>query len=267
MPPARLRPNSCAIQPPGRRSLYEVPPTPSITSAATAKPASARKNTLVSLGCVELWRVPCRVLSQSPCQRWKNSCAQRLSAPCVTEFHPVRRAKTSPRGDPFSRACAKRLIGAAFAVSARRRFEHPRLERVAVEQAVELGAVAAGEARRLRDVARGDLEDARQVVALERAPRLVERRERRIAGVERLAHQRRRNHVGRRERHRLLDHVQQLAHVARPGRRHQQFHRLGREREPRPVVALARNPPGNGRRAAGCPRAARRATAARASPR
>src|SRR5436309_2562987 len=74
--------------------------------------------------------------------------------------------------------------------------EHAGLERMALEQAVELGAVPACQARRLGDVAAGDLEDAHQVVALEGFSRLVERRERGVAGVERLAHQRFRNHLG-----------------------------------------------------------------------
>ena len=79
----------------------------------------------------------------------------------------------------------------------------------------------------MRHVAAGDLQHAREIVALEGAPRRVERHQRRVVGVLHLAHQRRRDHVGRGERHRLLDDVQQLADVARPGRREQDAHGLG----------------------------------------
>lgn len=47
---------------------------------------------------------------------------------------------------------------------------------MALEQAVELGPVASRQARRLRHVAARHAEDAHEIVALERAPRLVERR-------------------------------------------------------------------------------------------
>src|SRR5512138_960568 len=100
-----------------------------------------------------------------------------------------------------------------------RSLEHAGLERMALEQAVELGAVAPRKARCLGDVAAGDLEDAHEVIALESLARLVERRERSVGDVERLPHEGLRNDLGRGERHGLLDHVQQLAHVARPGRR------------------------------------------------
>src|SRR5258706_16420193 len=47
---------------------------------------------------------------------------------------------------------------------------------VALQELVELGAVAARELRRLRDAALGELEDAREVVALEALARVLERR-------------------------------------------------------------------------------------------
>src|SRR5690348_14622520 len=120
----------------------------------------------------------------------------------------------------------------------RRALEHARLERMALEQAVELGAVAAGESRGLGYVAAGYLQDSYQVVALEGLARLVERRERRVGDVERLAHQRLRDDLGRGERYRLLHHVQKLAHVAGPRRRDEQLHRLGRELQAAAAIAL-----------------------------
>ena len=60
----------------------------------------------------------------------------------------------------------------------------------ALQQAVELGAVAAGKARGLADVAAGDLQDAHQVLALERLARLVERRELAFLAVQRLPDER-----------------------------------------------------------------------------
>jgi len=53
--------------------------------------------------------------------------------------------------------------------------EHAGFKAMAFQQPVELGAVAPGQARRLGDVAPGDLEDAHQVVALEGLARLVQR--------------------------------------------------------------------------------------------
>jgi len=60
--------------------------------------------------------------------------------------------------------------------------------------------------------------------------------------IERLAHQRLRDHFGARQRHRLLQHIEQLPHVARPRRRHQQLHRLGREPQPLAPIALGQAP-------------------------
>ena len=74
--------------------------------------------------------------------------------------------------------------------------EQAGLESVALEQAVKLGAVAPGEARRLGDVAAGDLEDAHQVVALEGLARLVERRQRGVASIKGLPHERIRDDLG-----------------------------------------------------------------------
>src|SRR5882672_9384845 len=92
------------------------------------------------------------------------------------------------------------------------------------------------------DEARRAFERHYPVVALERAARLIQRRERRVGRIERLAHQRLRDHLGARQRHRLLQHIEQLPHVARPGRRHQQLHRLGREPQAAAPIAL-RQPP------------------------
>src|SRR6185503_15308183 len=96
--------------------------------------------------------------------------------------------------------------------------EHTGFERMALEQAVELGAVAAGEARRLGYVAARDLQYADEVVAFKGLARFVERRERGIGHVERLAHERFRDHLGGGKRDGLLHHVEELAHVAGPRR-------------------------------------------------
>ena len=48
-PPATLRPKSWASQPPGASNLYTLPPMPTTTMAAIAKPTIERRNTLVSL--------------------------------------------------------------------------------------------------------------------------------------------------------------------------------------------------------------------------
>src|SRR5678815_2745154 len=93
-------------------------------------------------------------------------------------------------------------------------FEHAGLERMALEQAIELGAVAAGKAGRLRHVTPGYLQDSYQVVALEGPPRLVQRGERRVGDVQRLAHQRLGNDLGGSEGNGLLDDIEKLAHVA-----------------------------------------------------
>src|SRR5882724_298596 len=52
--------------------------------------------------------------------------------------------------------------------------EHSRLEGVALEQAVELGAVAPGEARGLGHVAAGDFQDSNQITSFEGLPRRVQ---------------------------------------------------------------------------------------------
>src|SRR5690606_20375365 len=78
-----------------------------------------------------------------------------------------RRARAGPTTDRSAEA----------GPSARHGLERRRLEPVALEQLVELGAVAPGEPRRLRDVARGDLQQLHEVVVLEAAARLLERGE------------------------------------------------------------------------------------------
>src|SRR4030088_691676 len=88
---------------------------------------------------------------------------------------------------------------------------------MAFQQPVELGAVAPGQARRLGDVAPGDLEDAHQVVALEGPARLIQRRERRVGRIERLAHPRLREHPGARPRPRPPPPHEPAPPGARPG--------------------------------------------------
>src|SRR5712664_793082 len=61
-----------------------------------------------------------------------------------------------------------RLTSALFGL------EHLRLEFVALEQLVELGAIALRELRRLGHAASRDAQDANQVFPLESAPRLLE---------------------------------------------------------------------------------------------
>ena len=116
------------------------------------------------------------------------------SGPASWARRQEERKAIPPETEDLRHAAARSLWSLSFDIT----LEHAGLERVALEQAVELGAVAPGEARRLGDVAAGDLEDAHQVVALEGAARLVQRRERGVAGVQRLAHQRFRDHLGRR---------------------------------------------------------------------
>lgn len=59
----------------------------------------------------------------------------------------------------------------------------------------------------MRHVAAGDLQHPREVIALESAARRLERNQGRIVRVLHLTHERGRNHLGRGERHRLLDDV------------------------------------------------------------
>src|SRR4029079_19747759 len=97
----------------------------------------------------------------------------------------------------------QRALRALPAISLRsglRFLEHSGLEPMALQQLVELGAVALGELRRLRDVAAGYLQEPDQVVALERLARLLERYERGGVLLERRGHERRRDHRRRRER-------------------------------------------------------------------
>src|SRR5437899_13050214 len=61
-------------------------------------------------------------------------------------------------------------------VSALFGLEHLRLELVALEQLVELGAIALRKLRRPGHAAAGDAQDPNQVFALEGSPRLLERR-------------------------------------------------------------------------------------------
>src|SRR5258708_2700764 len=72
------------------------------------------------------------------------------------------------------RARAKCTRGSGVRPLALAALENLRVELVTPEQLVELGAVALGEPRRLRDVALGDLQELRQVFALEAAARVLE---------------------------------------------------------------------------------------------
>src|ERR1019366_6608058 len=108
-------------------------------------------------------------------------------------------------------------------------FEQRGIEFVPLQQLVEFGAVALGKLGSLRHVAGGDLEQPRQVVALKLLARLLERREFGLLVLNRLLHQRGRNQRRVAQRRRLLDHVVELAYVARPGGAYQQLERLGRD--------------------------------------
>src|SRR5438270_9809356 len=77
------------------------------------------------------------------------------SWPASTPSAPSR----SPAPSPLASCAAGRSGG----------LEHAGFKAMAFQQPVELGAVAPGQARRLGDVAPGDLEGAHQVVALEGA--------------------------------------------------------------------------------------------------
>src|SRR5688572_8105569 len=67
--------------------------------------------------------------------------------------------------------------------------EELRVQLMALQQFVELRAVAFGQPRGLRHVAVGDAQDLREVVALELAPRVFERRELGLLVLDRLLHQ------------------------------------------------------------------------------
>src|SRR5450759_1274254 len=108
-------------------------------------------------------------------------------------------------------------------------FEQRGIEFVPLQQLVKFGAVALGKLGSLRHVAGGDFEQPRQVVALKLLARLLERREFGLLVLNRLLHQRDRNQRRVAQRRRLLDHVVELAYVARPGGAYQQFERRGRD--------------------------------------
>src|SRR5262249_39016174 len=101
---------------------------------------------------------------------------------------------------------------------------------VALEELVELRAVATRELRGLRDAAVRELEDAREVVALEALARVLERRHLVHLHLDRLLDERARDHFRRAERDGLLDHVVELAHVAGPARLGEELERFRRER-------------------------------------
>src|SRR5260221_9561224 len=124
------------------------------------------------------------------------------------------------------RGRATALFGLGLGV----RFEDRGLDAVALQELVELGAIAACELRRLGDAALGELEDARQVVAFETLARVLERSHLVHLDLYRLLDESLRDDLGRAERDRLLDHVVELAHVARPRALDQELERFRRER-------------------------------------
>ena len=98
-----------------------------------------------------------------------------------------------------------------------------------VQQLVELGAVALGEAGGVGHVAVGHLEQAREVVTLEVAARVLERVELGALDAQRVLDQRRADHRAGGQRDHLLDDVDQFAHIAGPVVLHQESQRIGRE--------------------------------------
>src|SRR2546426_12498199 len=91
------------------------------------------------------------------------------------------------------RSAAHRESGFSF-------LEHRGLEAVSLEQLVELGPVALGELRRLRDVPTGDLEQAGEIGPFEGPARLLERHQSCSLFLERVLNKRCRNHRRRRGR-------------------------------------------------------------------
>src|SRR3569833_3223562 len=107
--------------------------------------------------------------------------------------------------------------------------EQARFEMVTAEQLVKLGAIAFGEAGRLRDAALRDLQQLHEVFALEAVARIGEGEDLTRLVAQRLVLLRGRHDGRGGERHHLFDHNEQLPHVAGPRCRHQQLHRLRRE--------------------------------------
>ena len=105
--------------------------------------------------------------------------------------------------------------------------EHRRRQLVLLQQTVELGAVAVGDAGGVGDVAVGQLEKLHQVVALEALLCLGvgQRFDRRHA--QGALDQGQRNQRRRRQRAGLLDDVVELADVARPGGAGERLESLG----------------------------------------
>src|SRR5437870_10481405 len=95
-------------------------------------------------------------------------------------------------------------------VSALFGFEHLRLELVALEQLVELGAIALRELCRPGHAAARDAQDPNQIFALEGSPRLLERRKLRGLLPQGLLDERGRNDARSAEGNRLFDHVDEL---------------------------------------------------------
>src|SRR4051812_19519973 len=83
------------------------------------------------------------------------------------------------------------------------RLEDGGLDAVALQELVELGAISPRQFRRLRHAAMRELEDAREVVALEALARVLERGELVHLDLDCLLDEGARNHIRRAQRHGL----------------------------------------------------------------
>src|SRR5690625_6167098 len=107
--------------------------------------------------------------------------------------------------------------------------EISRAESVALEQAVKLGAVAAGHAGRLADVALAHAHDARQVIALEAVARLGQWRHAVGFGAQSAFDQGGRYRALAAQHGGVLNHIGQLAYVAGPAVADQKPQRIARK--------------------------------------
>src|SRR6185436_5841748 len=119
--------------------------------------------------------------------------------------------------------CRPRATGSAWFLNGLEQFG---VEMMPLQKLVELGAIALGQSRRLGNIAPSDFQKFGEIVAFEFAARGLERRQFGSLSAYRVFHQRRRDDGRRRQGHRLLDYVVQLANVSGPGGFHQYFHRF-----------------------------------------
>src|SRR5882672_4107652 len=119
------------------------------------------------------------------------------------------------------------------------RLEVVRRQLVTPEELVEVRAIALGETGRLAHVAARDLQDLREIIARELVARFVEGRELRRAAAERLLHEFRIDDRIPRQRDVVPHDVVELADVAGPFGRGEQFDRL--RRIDLALVAVARD--------------------------